>query len=63
VRLQVTLGGAVGWQIHEGDASYDNDHAGYWGAASVDARDSDADLEAKAKELIGQALDHFAQSI
>jgi hypothetical protein len=57
VRLQVHQGG--GWSIHTGDASYDQDHRGYWGASSL-SRDTDcAEL---AEELIEQAKDMHAQS-
>lgn len=49
------------YSVKCGDASYDTDHRGYWGASSVSADDTDSDLEATAEDLLEQALDHAAQ--
>jgi hypothetical protein len=56
VRLQVGEGGS--WAVHSGDASYDTDHSGFWGAGSLDAI---TDCDALAAELIEEAKDHAAQ--
>lgn len=53
VRLQVFEDS--NWTMHEGDSSYDLDHSGYWGAASVAPDDTDEGLLAIAQELIEQA--------
>lgn len=55
VRLQVSEDGS--WAIRFGDASYDLDHRGFWGASSVPgsgARFSSRDV---ARDLIDQARD------
>lgn len=59
VRLQVYEDGR--YCVRSGDASYDQDHRGFWGASSVAAEDSDADLSQLARDLVAQALDHCAQ--
>ncbi len=56
VRLQVTEGD---WSLHTGDASYDTDHHGFWGAGFLTP---DTDCAALAEELIEEARDHEAQS-
>ncbi len=58
VRLQVWDDGT--WNVHTGDASYDQDHRGFWGASclSYDRQD----LEALARDLIEQARDHHSQT-
>lgn len=50
------------YSVKCGDASYDTNHHGYWGASSVSADDSDSDLEATAEDLLEQALDDAAES-
>ena len=55
VRLQVMPGG--GWAIHRGDASYDQDHRGYWGAGFLTPATNCREL---AKDLIGEAADQAA---
>lgn len=62
IRLQV-YPNEGGWQIHIGDSSYDQDHRGYWGAASVPGgRISTVKALEIAKELIEQAADQAAQN-
>ncbi len=56
VRLQVWSDGS--WTIHTGDASYDQDHRGFWGASSMTTRTNAREL---AKELISEAQGHQAQ--
>jgi len=60
VRLQVISNGD--WAVHSGDASYDIDHRGYWGASSINKRDSKRNRRAIAADLIEQAADHAAQN-
>ena len=57
MRLQVHDGG---WYVHSGDAQYDTDHRGYWGAASVSEDDSDGALQDTARDLIRQVEDDHA---
>lgn len=57
IRLQLQPDGS--WNLHSGDASYDTDHSGYWGAVVLDAYDYDA--MGLASELIEQAEEHRAQ--
>lgn len=59
VRLQVLNDGS--WRINYGDASYDTDHHGYWGATRIGPDDSAAELRAAAADLISQADDAAAQ--
>lgn len=56
VRLQITEGG---WDVHSGDAQYDTDHRGYWGAGWVSQGTNVREL---ARELIAEAKDDEAQS-
>jgi hypothetical protein len=57
VRLQVHGGS---WSLHSGDAQYDTDHRGYWGAGSVSKDDSQASLRTTAKELIAEVEEDYA---
>ena len=59
VRLQVLDNGS--WLIHTGDASYDTDHHGSWGADEIDATMTDEELQNIAQGLIDQAADMQAQ--
>lgn len=43
-------------QLLDGDACYDTDHRGYWGAGNVSPYDSDDDLERTAEQLIEEVL-------
>ena len=61
VRLQVFEDG--GYTFHSGDASYDQDHRGFWGAASVGPDDDDQACVMIGRDLADQALDHAAQSL
>ena len=65
VRLQVHDGEPLSWRIRYGDASYDQDHRGSWGAGSVPGvvrgRTSRFDSVALAKDLLEQAKDMHAQ--
>lgn len=56
VRLQVMDDG--GWCVHMGDASYDQDHRGFWGASGLTRSTNCVEL---ARELIDQCADHAAQ--
>jgi hypothetical protein len=57
VRLQVYPGGS--WALRTGDASYDTDHRGYWGAGSLAW---DSDCEELAAALIDEAKDNAAMN-
>ena len=59
VRLQVLDDGS--WMLHTGDASYDTDHHGSWGAGTMTALDTDEELLTLAQDLISQADDMKAQ--
>ena len=63
VRLQLTARNSVSWQLHSGDASYDTDHRGYWGAGFVTADHDDESLTDLARDLISQCLDAAAESV
>jgi hypothetical protein len=56
VRLRVQDDGS--WSILFGDASYDQDHRGYWGSSSIDGRSNCREV---AKDLIKEAKDDYAQ--
>jgi len=58
VRLQVT---GDGWGVHTGDPSYDLDHRGAWGYGTLYADESDAGLEALARDLLGEAEENEAR--
>lgn len=58
VRLQVEEDGS--WSIHTGNASYDTDHSGFWGAISL-LPDMD-DMREPAADLIEQAMDQASMS-
>lgn len=58
VRLQVNDNG---WYIQEGDASYDTDHSGHWGAGTIMAESSEQDIQATALDLIHQVEESIAQ--
>lgn len=55
VRLQVYDNGR--WAVRWGDASYDQDHRGYWGAGSVPGRRKRFDSMGEARRLINEAKD------
>jgi hypothetical protein len=57
VRLQVMEDGS--WGIHTGDASYDLDHRGHWGASSLSRRSNCTEV---ARDLIEQARESYAMS-
>ena len=60
VRLQVLEDGT--WALHSGDAQYDADHHGFWGAWSVSPDDDESTLQNTARELVNQVLEHAGQS-
>lgn len=60
VRYQLFADGSC--NFHSGDASYDTDHRGYWGASSVAADATDTDLYSIAEDMIEQALDAKAEA-
>jgi len=55
VRLQVMPDES--WDVHYGDASYDQDHRGYWGASSIAATNDRSDLVSIAESLLEQSKD------
>lgn len=57
VRLQL-IGGS--YELHYGDASYDTDHRGSWGAGTVDRDATDDDLATIADDMIREAQDDEA---
>ncbi len=59
VRLQLQAVGT--WDIHSGNASYDTDHHGFWGASVVCHDDTEATLSETVRDLIAQALDAIVQ--
>lgn len=59
VRAQYVDG--EGWTFHSGDASYDQDHRGAWGASSVAADDDDDALALTAHALLAEACDAHAE--
>ena len=59
IRLSMTDDGS--WEIHTGDAQYDTDHRGYWGAETVSAGASKAECRNIARDLIEQVKDDYAQ--
>lgn len=56
VRLQVHEDGA--WALRRGDASYDQDHRGYWGCSRITIRRQNA--ERIARDLLRQCREHAA---
>lgn len=62
VRLHIWPDG--GWAVHYGDASYDQDHRGYWGASSVPGvvkgRVRRFDSMAIARDLLDQVREDMA---
>jgi hypothetical protein len=61
VRLQVSKWGSD-WAIRVGDASYDQDHRGDWGASSIRPDDTDAAIRSVAEDLVDQALEAAAMN-
>lgn len=61
VRLQVYPGGD--WEVHSGDPSYDTDHRGFWGCASIPCKRERWSSYAVARDLISECRDHYAQSL
>lgn len=59
VRLQVHSDGH--WAVRFGDAGYDTDHHGFWGASEVPPKGEDFDAEEMARDLYAQAMDHKAE--
>lgn len=55
VRLQVRPDGS--WDVNTGDAQYDTDHSGVWGAATLGGTENKSDLYAVAQQLINEAKD------
>ena len=60
IRLQVSEDGT--WAIRHGDASYDLDHRGYWGASSVPGYGRRFNSRDVARDLIDQCRDMLADS-
>lgn len=60
VRLQVWEDGE--WRVRFGDAQYDQDHRGFWGASSVPGGRKRFNSVDVARDLLDQAREHAAQS-
>ena len=58
VRLQVHDGF---WSLRTGDAQYDHDHRGFWGAGSVSPNENLQSLTMTAEDLASQVLDMAAE--
>ena len=67
VRLQLESPDDWTGSVHFGDASYDLDHSGSWGASGIDYRELEQRgteyLREIAWELVQDALDHEAQGL
>lgn len=48
------------WMTYSGDASYDQDHRGYWGASGVIGNMETSDLEEVANDLLEQVLEDIS---
>lgn len=59
VRLQLFESGE--WTLRWGDASYDIDHRGYWGACVLNVMDDPSALRLLSEALLKQAKDSFFQ--
>lgn len=59
VRLQVYQNGA--WLVRFGDASYDTDHHGWWGAGAISLTDTTEELRWCAEDLVEQVEEMEAQ--
>jgi hypothetical protein len=59
VRLQLIDGS---WALHTGDASYDQDHRGAWGASSISAGATMKECRETAKDLIAEAEESLAET-
>lgn len=60
VRLQVYPDGQ--WIVRFGDPGYDDDHHGYWGAASLRGKGRDAGtLRGIAEDLISQCQESYSE--
>jgi hypothetical protein len=57
IRLQLVDGS---WALHTGDAQYDTDHRGWWGASAVEAGASLRHCRELATALIGEAVSDMA---
>lgn len=60
IRLQALENGE--WMVHSGDASYDTDHHGYWGAGSISKDDGLDKIKSIAQELIDQVSESITCS-
>jgi hypothetical protein len=60
LRLQVD---GDGWELHFGDASYDQDHNGVWGASSLpEGKTTARECRSIARDLLNQCADQYAES-
>lgn len=59
VRLQVETDGT--WTVHSGDAQFDTDHRGFWGASSVPADGSRFNARDVAFHLLADVRDAIAE--
>lgn len=55
VRLQIHPDGS--YSFHSGDAGFDTDHKGYWGAGSVSPADGEWECIQIGRDLVAQALE------
>lgn len=60
VRLQVIPSEAMDWYLHTGDAQYDTDHRGAWGAANIFHKATIEDLRETARDLLAQVDEMLA---
>jgi len=58
--FRIQYDGDDAFDLHTGDASYDTDHRGFWGAGSIAASDDDATVAAALADAVNQAIDDCA---
>ncbi len=61
VRLQVLA--TDSWDLHTGDASFDQDHRGHWGASSLNKGDTLDTLAQTARDLLAEVGECAAQTL
>jgi len=63
VRLRVLTSAPVDWEVLWGDAQYDTDHRGYWGASYMPNPQESEELDAEviARELIEEVEGSLAE--
>ena len=61
IRLRLQADGS--FDVLSGDASYDTDHRGYWGASSINSDTAKTELHGIAADLVDQAIDDLFESL